>query len=412
MFHSIIVFLSFTSPCTDEATSALDTTSEREVQASIDRLLSKKKSATATLHGHSESDRSIVSNVNMEREESRDIQQHSLKIESDEESTESSFTAIIVAHRLSTIQNADKIIVLKDGQIIEEGPHATLVSIHNGEYSNLWEMQALSSIIKDKEDSGTDLEADTSLASHTATEDTQGGRNVRSRALNDSVRTETESVSKTSVEDGKAGETGSIGQSHDGIGGSGMRINAPKIPEQSDMPLGNQEKSVEMTQVQRKRRSFYEALEKEKIPKPKLLPILIAFQGPEFFYILIALFAAAVSGSIFPVVRTSIHVSYLYNPKVNFEKKLYTDSPNNGTNFYNAVFYCIFGCDYHILRTQRRHLQLAFKLVHGHVFPARRGCVSRWMDADVPVQSLGRAFDQAHSTSHLPVSYQTTRILL
>ena len=50
-------------------------------------------------------------------------------------------TAIVVAHRLSTIQNADKIIVLQKGNIIEEGTHQTLMNTSNGYYKNLYEMQ-------------------------------------------------------------------------------------------------------------------------------------------------------------------------------------------------------------------------------------------------------------------------------
>ncbi|WOC53182.1 hypothetical protein BPO_p0099 (plasmid) [Bergeyella porcorum] len=44
--------------------------------------------------------------------------------------------AIIVAHRLSTVKNADQIIVLKKGQIVEQGNHKELVS-KQGEYFNL-----------------------------------------------------------------------------------------------------------------------------------------------------------------------------------------------------------------------------------------------------------------------------------
>ena len=50
-------------------------------------------------------------------------------------------TAIVVAHRLSTIQNADKIIVLQKGKIIEEGTHQNLMRESNGYYKNLYEMQ-------------------------------------------------------------------------------------------------------------------------------------------------------------------------------------------------------------------------------------------------------------------------------
>jgi ATP-binding cassette, subfamily B, heavy metal transporter len=50
-------------------------------------------------------------------------------------------TTIVVAHRLSTIAGADKIVVLKDGRVVEEGAHAQLVA-HEGEYAELWKRQA------------------------------------------------------------------------------------------------------------------------------------------------------------------------------------------------------------------------------------------------------------------------------
>ena len=45
-------------------------------------------------------------------------------------------TVIIAAHRLSTVQNADKIVFIKDGRIAEVGTHDELVDL-NGEYWNL-----------------------------------------------------------------------------------------------------------------------------------------------------------------------------------------------------------------------------------------------------------------------------------
>lgn len=47
-------------------------------------------------------------------------------------------TVIMIAHRLTTVQNADKIYVLKDGKIAEEGTHVQLMS-EKGIYSNMYE---------------------------------------------------------------------------------------------------------------------------------------------------------------------------------------------------------------------------------------------------------------------------------
>jgi len=43
----------------------------------------------------------------------------------------------VVAHRLSTITNADKILVMKDGEIVENGTHENLVK-KDGVYASLW----------------------------------------------------------------------------------------------------------------------------------------------------------------------------------------------------------------------------------------------------------------------------------
>ncbi|MGB4766001.1 MAG: lipid A export permease/ATP-binding protein MsbA [Rugosibacter sp.] len=75
----------------DEATSALDTESERHVQAALDSLMRNR-------------------------------------------------TTLVVAHRLSTIEHADHIVVLEAGKIIEEGNHAALLAC-NGAYANFYQMQ-------------------------------------------------------------------------------------------------------------------------------------------------------------------------------------------------------------------------------------------------------------------------------
>ena len=50
-------------------------------------------------------------------------------------------TAIVVAHRLSTIAGLDRIVVLKEGKIIEQGTHAELLA-KGGEYYKLWSRQS------------------------------------------------------------------------------------------------------------------------------------------------------------------------------------------------------------------------------------------------------------------------------
>jgi subfamily B ATP-binding cassette protein MsbA len=75
----------------DEATSALDSESERFIQASLERLMKDR-------------------------------------------------TTIVVAHRLSTIERADRIVVLEAGRIVEIGRHAELLA-RGGLYSHLYRIQ-------------------------------------------------------------------------------------------------------------------------------------------------------------------------------------------------------------------------------------------------------------------------------
>ena len=78
----------------DEATSALDTESEKLVQEALDNLMQNR-------------------------------------------------TSLVIAHRLSTIQKADHILVIQNGEIIEEGSHEALLEIHKGVYKRLNTMQTL-----------------------------------------------------------------------------------------------------------------------------------------------------------------------------------------------------------------------------------------------------------------------------
>ncbi|EPY51291.1 ATP-binding cassette-type vacuolar membrane transporter Hmt1 [Schizosaccharomyces cryophilus OY26] len=77
----------------DEATSALDTNTERHIQASLNRLAAGR-------------------------------------------------TAIVIAHRLSTITNADLILCISNGKIVETGTHEDLLKHENGVYKKMWLQQA------------------------------------------------------------------------------------------------------------------------------------------------------------------------------------------------------------------------------------------------------------------------------
>ena len=78
----------------DEATSALDSESEKLVQEALKKLMHNK-------------------------------------------------TSIVIAHRLSTVKNAQNIVVLDKGKVIEQGTHDNLIK-KKGVYNNLISLQSLS----------------------------------------------------------------------------------------------------------------------------------------------------------------------------------------------------------------------------------------------------------------------------
>ena len=61
-------------------------------------------------------------------------------------------TSLVVAHRLSTIVDADLIIVLKEGKIIEQGQHLELLK-QKGYYFNLYKNQFIQELEQSKIDS-------------------------------------------------------------------------------------------------------------------------------------------------------------------------------------------------------------------------------------------------------------------
>jgi subfamily B ATP-binding cassette protein HlyB/CyaB len=50
-------------------------------------------------------------------------------------------TVVLIAHRLSTLRNADRIVVIEQGRLIEDGSHETLLRA-GGRYAKLWRLQS------------------------------------------------------------------------------------------------------------------------------------------------------------------------------------------------------------------------------------------------------------------------------
>ena len=48
---------------------------------------------------------------------------------------------LIIAHRLSAVRDADRILVMERGQIVEDGPHDELIAKKDGIYAHLYQLQ-------------------------------------------------------------------------------------------------------------------------------------------------------------------------------------------------------------------------------------------------------------------------------
>ena len=69
-------------------------------------------------------------------------------------------TMLIISHRLATVKNCDKIIVMDKGKIIEQGTHKELLE-KKGQYYRLWEMQQGNFVLR--QDESVDKQNETEL---------------------------------------------------------------------------------------------------------------------------------------------------------------------------------------------------------------------------------------------------------
>ena len=78
-------------------------------------------------------------------------QSHELKVGIDYVLRIQGRTTVVVAHRLSTVIQADEILVLKDGVVAERGKHEQLLAVKGGIYANMWEQQSRGEEEEDEE---------------------------------------------------------------------------------------------------------------------------------------------------------------------------------------------------------------------------------------------------------------------
>ena len=69
----------------------------------------------------------------------------------------------MIAHRLTTIQNADHIYILEKGSVYEEGTHEALMNKEGGKYQTMVRKQQLETINKSEDDGGDVEESEESI---------------------------------------------------------------------------------------------------------------------------------------------------------------------------------------------------------------------------------------------------------
>ena len=61
-------------------------------------------------------------------------------------------TTIAIAHRLATLRNADRLVVVEDGKVIEQGTHEELLALEGGHFANLVNLQAENNRLRAEQD--------------------------------------------------------------------------------------------------------------------------------------------------------------------------------------------------------------------------------------------------------------------
>ncbi|KAI8372233.1 P-loop containing nucleoside triphosphate hydrolase protein [Choanephora cucurbitarum] len=254
----------------DEATSALDTQSERLVQHALDRATKDR-------------------------------------------------TTIIVAHRLSTIINADLIVVLDHGKIVEKGKHNELLQL-NGAYANLVQKQKIDTkkfedvnAVTSKDGNNTDEDTNALLQQEQIEIQQQSKDAKKDLEEVDSHTTLEDSIEKSQAEPHKAARNEKMNSRH-----SSVTINAYDI-------------KLEQQKQEKK------AVKKQKAPVTKVLMQM----RPEWKLIFTGVIGAAVAGSVFPIYSLLFAkvIAIISVPGGNLNP-----GPMQGTNLYSFLFFILGIC--------------------------------------------------------------------